>query len=387
MNVNIFLIMCFFMNFLPVANSQNLDRAKTRVHKLFQKEVRKKNVHNAFLLVHSDRMAYHWNLVGGSFQNGEPVTSANRFHSASIGKTFTATLVAMLVEEGRLRFSDGLSAHLPPATWQGLHVHEGVDHSADITIAQLLQHTSGLADYFEDVPESGPSMQVLLVEQPERHWTPTQLLEFARDQLKPHFPPGTDYRYTDTEYILLGLIIEAVTGTSLHQVLEERIFQPLDMDHTSMHLRSEPLQATEAPMAELYLGTLELSHYQSLSMDWAGGGLLTTSEDLNRFQVALQAGELVSEDMLARMQAWTPESKGSYYGYGLRQFRLKELFFLLPNLTLLGHSGVSGAFMYYCPELEVYLSGTFNQTEHQKEHVVFLMKVLVALKKHANPLR
>lgn len=80
------------------------------------------------------------------------------------------------------------------------------------------------------------------------------------------------------------------------------------------------------------------------------------------------------------MQNWTPESKGMYYGFGLRKFVLKELFFTLPDVTIIGHSGSTGSFMYYCPEWDTYLTGTFNQTEYLKEHVMFLAKVMTALK-------
>ena len=80
------------------------------------------------------------------------------------------------------------------------------------------------------------------------------------------------------------------------------------------------------------------------------------------------------------MQSWTDESYGLEYGYGLRKFQLKKLYQHLPSLTLIGHSGTSGSFMYYCPELDVYLTGTFNQTAYQKKHVDFMVSVLSQLK-------
>ena len=81
------------------------------------------------------------------------------------------------------------------------------------------------------------------------------------------------------------------------------------------------------------------------------------------------------------MQKWTTESFGLKYGYGLRKFELKKLYPVLYKYTLIGHSGSSGAFMYYCPEMDVYLTGTFNQTAYQKKHVVFMIQVLSHIKK------
>lgn len=354
-------------------------KEEEKIRKLFEKELKSKDVHNAFFAVHSDKLDLDWNWVEGEFKDGSSITSNNPFHSASIGKTFTSTTIVLLQEEGKLEFNDPISKYLTKEIMDSLHMYEGVDYSYEITVARLLQHRSGLPDYFEDEPANGPSMRELLVNDTAHFWTPMELLFFAKDQVQPHFPPGKGYHYSDTEYILLGMMIENISGKPLHQVFEDRIFRPLDMKHTSMHLRSKPKEKT-GKMAELYAEDLEISTYTSLSLDWAGGGLLTTCEDLLKFDQALMNGEIVSEKSLQQMQNWTPESKGMYYGFGLRKFVLKELFFTLPDVTLIGHSGSTGSFMYYCPEWDTYLIGTFNQTDYLKEHVMFLAKVMTALK-------
>ncbi len=357
-------------------------KEEQKIRKLFEKELKSKDVHNAFFAIHSNKLDLNFNWAEGKFKDGTEVSTSNPFHSASIGKTFTATTIVLLQEEGKLQFDDLISKYLAKDIMDSLHLYEGVDYSNKITVAHLLQHQSGLPDYFEDQPASGPSMRELLVTDTAHFWTPIELLLFAKDQMQHHFSPGTGYHYSDTEYILLGMIIENITGKTLHQVFEERIFSPLNMAHTSMHLRATPLGKT-GTMAELYVEDLEISTYTSLSLDWAGGGLLTTCEDLLIFEQALINGEIVLPNSLEKMQNWTPESKGMYYGYGLRKFELKELFFTLPDVSLIGHSGSTGSFMYHCPEWDVYLMGTFNQTEYLKEHVVFLAKVMTQLKKRA----
>jgi D-alanyl-D-alanine carboxypeptidase len=154
------------------------------------------------------------------------------------------------------------------------------------------------------------------------------------------------------------------------------------MTHTSMHLRSEPIESTST-MAEIYVDDIDISGYTSLSLDWAGGGLLTTNQDLLKFHQALMSGKLISNNSLQKMQDFTKESQGMYYGFGLRKIELKELFFALPDVSLIGHSGSTGSFMYYCPEWSLYLIGTFNQTKYLKKHVRFLTKVMTVLKNSA----
>lgn len=361
--------------------AQRLRKAERKIEKLFQRELNKGKVHNAFLSVYAPDRGLQWTFTGGQFEDGSLVSSANPFHSASIGKTFTATLIMLLAEDGRLKLDAPLSDYLPEEVYAGLHLWEGQDLTGQITIAQLLQHTSGLPDWFEDRPEQGMAFLERMLTEPDQFWTPQDILDYTRQYLKPHFRPGQSYYYTDTEYFLLGLIIEQLTGQPLHEVLESQILEPLQLSHTSMYFRSDPLEPYTGKMAELYADDMEISTFKSLSADWAGGGLLTTTEDLLQFMEALNTGQLINRSTYEAMQQWVPETRGMEYGYGLRKFRLRGLFPLLPDLTLIGHSGSTGSYMYYCPELGVYLVGTFNQTAYMKEHVVFMVKVLSVLKK------
>jgi len=361
--------------------AQRLRKAERKIEKLFQRELNKGKVHNAFLSVYAPDRGLQWTFTGGQFEDGSLVSSANPFHSASIGKTFTATLIMLLAEDGRLKLDAPLSDYLPEEVYAGLHLWEGQDLTGQITIAQLLQHTSGLPDWFEDRPEQGMAFLERMLTEPDQFWTPQDILDYTRQYLKPHFRPGQSYYYTDTEYFLLGLIIEQLTGQPLHEVLESQILEPLQLSQTSMYFRSDPLEPYTGKMAELYADDMEISTFKSLSADWAGGGLLTTTEDLLQFMEALNTGQLINRSTYEAMQQWVPETRGMEYGYGLRKFRLRGLFPLLPDLTLIGHSGSTGSYMYYCPELGVYLVGTFNQTAYMKEHVVFMVKVLSVLKK------
>lgn len=360
--------------------AQQLEKAKKKVDSLFQKQLVQKNVHNAFLTVYSDKLGIDWNYAQGSFKDGTPVTDKTPFHSTSVAKTFTATLIMLLQEEGKLDVGDPLAEYVPSKIIDGLHIFEGVDYSNEILIKQLLQHTSGLPDYFEGTPKEGPTFMELLFTDSEKMWQPLETIDFAKSRLTPHFPPGKGYRYSDTEYVLLGLLIEELTRKPYHEVLAEKIFYPLNMENSYMHLRSKPSDSGTRQLAEIYVDDTDISTFKSLSADWAGGGLATTSKDLLKFHKALNEDKLLSKKSLRQMQQWTKESFGLEYGYGLRKFQLKKLNPLLGNLTLIGHSGTSGAFMFFCPEIDVYLTGTFNQTAHQRKHVVFMVQVLAQLK-------
>jgi CubicO group peptidase (beta-lactamase class C family) len=374
------IILTIWIIFLAWSGLQAQNKAKGKIEKEFQKILKQADVHNGFLQIKSADETIDWTFVGGSFQDGTEVNEAHPFHAASVGKMFTATVIMKLVEDGKLKLEDSIAEHLPAEIVTGLHIYEGKDHSLSITIAQLLQHTSGLPDYIMDTPEDGsPNMITLLLEQPDRFWTIKELLAFSKEKLRARFLPGEGYYYTDTEYLLLGLIIEAIHQKELHQVFAEVFFAPLQMENTAMFKRSEAI-AGQARMAEFYVDQTDISTYESLSMDWAGGGLVTTTEDLLRFHQALFSGEIIGTATLEKMQDWREESQGTYYGLGLRQFVFKEFSKLLPKLTIVGHSGVNAAFSFYCPELEVYIAGTFNQTNQMEQAIRFLIETLVTIK-------
>jgi D-alanyl-D-alanine carboxypeptidase len=152
----------------------------------------------------------------------DPLTPAHRFPVGRITKTFVATVVLQLVDEGRLRLEDSVDTHLP-----GL-----VEDGREITVRQLLNHTSGVPDYFATCISGGPN----------RAWTPHELV--AVSSRGPRGEPGR-WAYSNTNYVLLGLVIEAVAGTSVERELARRIIEPLDLQSTG--------SSNAAPVARGYL--------------------------------------------------------------------------------------------------------------------------------------
>jgi D-alanyl-D-alanine carboxypeptidase len=239
---------------------------------------------------------------------------ADRFRVASVTKTFVATVVLQLVSEGKLGLDDPVDRRLP-----GLLPDGGA-----ITVRELLSHTSGLFDYDED-----EAWQGTVIAHPDREWSPRELVAVATS----HgllFPPGTAWFYSDTNYEVLGLLVEAVTGTTLEHQLRERIFEPLGLAATSLPTEA----AIDGAHAHGYVGSgtlpwlpwgtlVDATTLVSPSIWWAASAIVANADDLARFYAALLGGRLIRADLLAAMRSASPVTRGTLfeYGLGLEQFR------------------------------------------------------------------
>lgn len=166
----------------------------------------------------------------------------------------------------------------------GLHEYQGQSYGAQITVRQLMGHTSSLPDYFFDGDLDGnqvPDFIELMLAQPDKFWQPEETIAYAKANLKPLFPPGQSFHYGDTNYQLLGLIIQNVTGKTLHEVYRERLFASLGMNNTYVEHYETPRPAISGHgLSHVYFGTLDYTDMRAISADWAGGGLASTAGDL-----------------------------------------------------------------------------------------------------------
>lgn len=336
-------------------------------------------VPSAFLLVHAESLGVHWTMAQGQ-SRGEAVAPDQPFHTASIGKSFTAVLIAMLAEAGKLRFDDPIAAYLPDDLMEGLHVYKGRDYSREIRLSHLLSHTSGLADFFEDKPKDGKSFTQRILEEPERIWTPQETVEWTKRHLKPRFAPGKRAHYTDTGFNLLGLIIEAVTGKPYHDVLHADLFDRLGMKQSYLSQYASPAEPSPHAVAEIYAldRIVRVEEQKSFSSFYASGQTVSTGPDLLIFMKALVEGRLLKPETLAEMQRWTKLWVGVDYGYGLHRVRMLPL---VPTYRAWGHLGSIGAFMLYNPALDVYVIGNFNSTAYIGQSIRFAFGVLRRLAK------
>jgi D-alanyl-D-alanine carboxypeptidase len=219
----------------------------------------------------------------------EPARVDSPFHSASVGKTMLAAIYGQVVDEGEVSFDDPVGRWLDAETLDGLFVVSGVDHSADVTLGQLLSHTSGVGDYFEGPVTSGKTMLERIADDPDLRFTPADLIAFTREHQTPVGTPGETFSYSDTGYILLGLALERIEGEPYAQILDDRIFTPLGMADSRLMSEFGPGSGILAVDAH----GVDLSERNALSVDRSGGGVVTMS-DLLRFSRALEGGDLVS---------------------------------------------------------------------------------------------
>lgn len=339
-------------------------------------------IHNAYLLVHSDRHALHLRLAAGESltADGQPIPAHpdQPLFMASVGKLFTATLVGLLVEQGKLTFDSRLADFVDADLLHGLHVYRGVEYSQQIRLCHLLNHTSGLHDYFEDRPPRGKPMLARLLDEPQRTWTPREVVSWSKENLRAHFPPGKAFHYSDTGYHLLGLVIEAVTGMPFHTALSRYIFQPLGMRQAFLLGHSQPEQPSPQPLAGVFNGHINVVHYPSLSVDYAGGGVTAPLEDFLLFLRGLANGRVLQPATLARMEDTARFSIGIDYGYGIMYIRSVPLI-MPPKFNCWGNAGSTGAFMFYSPALDACLIGSLNQFRYPAKGIRFMMQVMDTL--------
>jgi D-alanyl-D-alanine carboxypeptidase len=247
----------------------------------------------------------------GDLAAKRPARAGHRFRIGSVTKSFVATVALQLVGEHKLGLDDHLARWLP-----GL-----VPNGDDVTVRQLLNHTSGLYDYSDDLPE------------PPRPFQPPELVAIATGH-RPLFAPGTRFSYSNTNYILAGLVIERVTGRPLATQLQQRIFRPLGLGDTE-------LPATEQALASPYLhgyaprdkdwrvtdgpaGLVDVTKMDP-SWAWAAGAMVSSTTDLAHFYQALLGGQLLDPELLQAMQTTVDASQqfghGVRYGLGLTLLR------------------------------------------------------------------
>jgi D-alanyl-D-alanine carboxypeptidase len=253
----------------------------------------------------------------GDVTTNTPLKVDDRFRIGSLAKSYVAVVVLQMHEEGKLSLEDRIEKWVP-----GL-----VPNGADITVRQLLNHTSGIANYEEHPDYMAPYFAGDL----GHETTPAQLVAMG-NSLGPWFAPGTSNAYSNTNYTVAGLIIEKVSGTPLGAQFEERIFDPLNLEST--YLPTSP--GLTGPHAHGYFvvdqpPAMDVTMF-SPSIGWAGGGIVSTSDDVTRFYRALLDGDLLSPEMLAAMKTTVTEASGKKYGLGLAA---KEL----PCGTVWGHQG------------------------------------------------
>ena len=306
--------------------------------------------------------------------------SANQsYFIASTTKLFTTAIILKLKAEGRLTLDAKISNYIDDSTLAGLHVYKGKEYAEKIIIKHLLAHTSGLPDYFQGKGANGKSLEDNLTSGDDQFWTFQQAIERAKKIPSP-FAPGTKKKalYSDTNFQLLGRIIEIITGKSYSENCKEHIIQPLGL--TKTYLYQDPADTTPKT---LYYKRNELRIPKAMTSFGPDGGIVSTSEDMLVFIEAFFTGKMFPSSYIDELQEWNKIFFPMRSGIGIHLLKLPWIF----NPTgavpyFIGHSGLSGALAYYSPKENIFVVGTVNQVAHPDISFRTMIKLTQILKKN-----
>lgn len=348
-------------------------RLQERLDEFTGQLIRKRGVHHAVVGVRHIGGAFQYlSASGDAHPDRSPMTPETPFWIASVTKLYIATLVLQLHEREAINIDAPIADYLPTELITNIHRIGGVDHSTRITVRHLLGHASGLPDYFDDAPRGGRSLLEKL-EDGDRSWTIPDVIATVRDELEPDFEPlsmdgpGQRVRYSDTNFQLLIALIEEVEGRSFGSVLEERICRPLGLERT---FHPADLAEYDSAPATIWMGDQPMHLPLALR---SFGDLISTTGEMIDFMTALVRGDLFHDPRTASMMTahWnvfrfsfrpTAPSWPIEYGLGMMRFRIPRVLSpLRPVPTVVGHTGVSGSWLFHCPELGLIIAGTVGQ--------------------------
>ncbi|HDS1580298.1 TPA: beta-lactamase family protein [Stenotrophomonas maltophilia] len=286
------------------------------------------------------RMLWEGAAGWSDIQQRHPAAPGLALGIGSITKTWIAVLVLQLAEEGRLCLHDSIAQHLPAQCL------DGIANAARASIADLLDHHSGIFSW-EDAPDwirRGRGIDIA----PGRPWSADEPLQYVRGRAAAA-PVGEAFHYSNSNFTLLGLLIEQVSGRSLVEVLQQRILQPLELTATCLegfgpsvhqlrakryHWRTAEYLASAGLCPQFPVIDSDRIDVSSsdLSVEWAAGGLVCPTHELLRFMMALADGRLLSAAGMQAMQRWRAAGERGETGRGL--FRMTT-----PEGNVLGHDG------------------------------------------------
>lgn len=315
------------------------------------------------LAVHAPLLGLDWCGAAGlaSLEQGEALRPDHGFRIASMSKTFTGVLIAQLLERRELQLSDSIVAYLPEDIADRVPVAGG--HAvSEITLDLLLGHRAGFSDF-----ATSPEWFGEIAADPGRPRSPRDIIHWACANGELVGAPGERYCYSDTGYVLLGMVLEAITGAPYWRLCRERIFDPLGMDSTWLEGYEEARNLLSHPYVVMdgeYIDALQIHG----SVDWAAGGHVSSLEDIRRFLRGVFNCRLFNNiETLDQFLTGAEASPDYYYAMGVGRKQI------LGN-HLWGHLGHWGSFMSYCPEQRLSLCGTLNYD--QAAHNDFIARVL-----------
>ncbi|NIN66610.1 MAG: serine hydrolase [Anaerolineae bacterium] len=347
-----------------------------------------KDIFSAVLGVATKNGDFYWSGAAGTAHadKGDVMKVDTPIFIASITKMYTAAATLILEERGLLTLDDPISKFLPSSLVEGLHRYKGRDYSELLRVYHLISQTSGLPDYFLAKPKGGKSMFDLIVGGSDEEWDVEKIVDIAKSSLSPKFPPepkgqetsGKKAHYSDTNYQLLGAIIESVTEKPLHEVFYELIIEPLELSSTYLYGYGRPHAPVGGSPANIYYKERPLYLDKAMRSFGPDGGMVSNVEDSLRFLGNLMDGKLFeAPSTLERMRNWKRISYSLQYGLGLMRFKLPKLLSpFSPKAELIGHAGASNSFLFHSDVGQLYIGGTLNQVQNQGRPFRLMLKVV-----------
>lgn len=348
--------------------------------------VTRHGMHHALLAITSGDGAQRWSAaVGPAEVVTDPPHPDSPFFAASITKRVIVTLLLQAYERGEVDLNAPATAYLAPTVTAGLHILRGVDYTSAITLRHLASHTSGLPDYLEK-RRHDPGLYRKFVTGQDVAWTFDDIVQITREQ-RPWFTPQDLHaprqqaRYSDTGFQLLIRVLETATRRPYADLLAERILQPLGLTGTWLPLHP---QAAATPLP-ICTGRRKLTLPLVIK---SSNDVVSTTKDLIRFQTALLDGELVRDrGILGSLTERTNRLRNIpmlRYGLGTMVFKVGRFMSAGRRpVSLIGHSGSTGTWLFYCPDLDVHFAGSVDQVKGQVVPFRFLSECLMIWRQQA----
>ncbi|MCL7959444.1 MAG: beta-lactamase family protein [marine benthic group bacterium] len=354
------------------AVSQDLPALETALQAVLDSVVDAGSTPGVMMRIDAPSMGFSWSGVAGvaDTETGAPLMRTNAVRIASNTKTYVAAAILRLWEEGRLGLDDPLSMHLPPEYAEVLE-GDGYDLEA-ITIRHLLTHTSGLYDY----ADRDLFVEAVLAD-PTHRWTPEEQIDLAVEWGDPYGAAGEVYRYSDTGYVVLGLVLQSVYGKPLAPSLRELLdFEGLELGSTWLETLEDPPPGA-SDRAHQYMGELDTYDFDPSLDLYGGGGLVSTADDMAVFMRALFMEGVYRDAATADTMLTTvagagagPDLSGSPMVPG--RYRMGVEVRDLGGLEVYMHTGFWGTLAAYFPGQDIAISIAVTQQQSRALFRVFI---------------
>ncbi|SKA89200.1 serine hydrolase domain-containing protein [Sporosarcina newyorkensis] len=345
-----------------------MERTKQKIDRIFERTTKTNQIHEAVLFVEN---------MDGDFSYGTGYGGKNidtPFLMASITKLFTTACILILKEQGKLSLDDEVAKYLTKDTLSQLHMYKRQDYSTGLILSNLLFQTSGLPDIFEEGSNKAKKRAIY----EDRQFNFDDKIAMTK-QLKPDFVPGTGKRahYSNINFDLLGEIIETVTDSTLEDVYQQFIFDPLELRKTCL------LKSDDDVVPAVYYKDIVLYRPKFIRSSRASGGGISTARELMIFLKSFFGGKLFNQTIFNELKTMNKLQVSMYpiqYGAGFMIVPLSGLATLFTGKgELVGHSGSTGSFAFYHPMQDIFFVGDVNQMANPALPIRLAMRLAVSV--------